>query len=50
MINNPRVMDILEEEFLVYQTMSKSDIPEHVWKESAVVEKEDTDGGRSFQI
>ena len=30
MINNPRVMDILEEEFLVYQTMSKTDIPEHV--------------------
>ena len=43
MINNSRVMDILEEEFLVYQTMSKTDIPKHVWKESAVVAN--TDGG-----
>ena len=26
-INNPRAMDTLEEEFLVYQAMSEADIP-----------------------
>jgi hypothetical protein len=36
-------MDILEEEFLVYQTMSETDIPAHIWEESAVTEKQDLD-------
>ena len=29
-INNPRTMDTLEEEFLVYQAMSEADIPAHI--------------------
>ena len=43
MVNDPRAMDILEEEFLVYQTMSETDIPAHIWEESAVTEKQDLD-------
>ena len=33
---------------MVYQTMSKTDIPEHVWEESAVIKKEDIDGGKTL--
>ena len=40
-MNNPRAMDTLEEEFLVYQAMSEADIPAHIWKESKVEEKLD---------
>ena len=43
-INNPRAMDTLEEEFFVYHAMSEADIPAHIWKESKVVEKLDDDG------
>ena len=43
-INNPRTMDTLEEEFFVYQAMSDADVPAHIWKESKVVEKLDDDG------
>ena len=43
-INNPRAMDTLEEEFFVYQAMSEADIPAHIWKESKVVEKLDDNG------
>ena len=42
-INNPREMDTLEEEYFVYQAMSEADIPAHIWKESKVVEKLDDD-------
>ena len=43
-INNPRAMDTLEEEFFVYQAMGEADIPTHICKESKVVEKLDDDG------
>ena len=43
-INNPRAMDTLEEEFFVYQAMSEADMPAHIGKESKVVEKLDDDG------
>ena len=47
LINNSRAMDTLEEEFLVYQTMARTDIPSHIWEESAVIEK-DVDGGEAL--
>ena len=43
-INNPRAMDTLEEEFFVYQAMGEADIPAQICKESKVVEKLDDDG------
>ena len=43
-INNPRAMDTLEEEFFVYQAMGEADIPTHICKESNVVEKLGDDG------
>ena len=46
-INNPRAMDTLEEEFLVYQAMSEADIPAHIWKESKVEEKFDNDNAET---
>ena len=47
MINNPRTMDTLEEEFLVYQAVSEADIPAHIWEESKVVEKLDDDSAEA---
>ncbi|CAB4033388.1 Hypothetical predicted protein [Paramuricea clavata] len=44
LINDPRAMDILEEEFLAYQAMAETDIPEHIWKESVFTEKTNVDG------
>ena len=43
-INNPRAMDTLEEEFFVYQAISEADIPAHIWKESKDAEKLDDVG------
>ncbi|CAB4014767.1 ATP-dependent DNA helicase [Paramuricea clavata] len=48
LIHDPRAMDILEEEFLVYQAMAETDIPEHIWKESVVTEKTNVDGGETL--
>ena len=42
-IHNPRVMDVLDEKFLVYQAMSEADIPAHIWEESTVSEKVDVE-------
>ena len=33
LINDPKAVDDLEEDFLVYQSMSDTDIPAHVWDE-----------------
>ena len=35
-------MDQLEEEFIVYQGMSNNEIPQRIWDEAAVYEKETT--------
>ena len=42
-INNPRAMDTLEEEFFVYQAISEADIPAHIWKESKVLDDDGTE-------
>ncbi len=47
-VNDPRAVDVLEEEFLVYQTMSEGDIPDHIWKESTVTEKLDVESGETI--
>lgn len=42
-INNFIVMDMLEEEFFVYQVMREVDILVYIWKELKVEEKLDND-------
>ena len=38
LIENPRMLDTLQEEFMEYQSMVKEEIPEKVWNEASIKE------------